>query len=81
MAAVLANESAMGLYAFSWVTDGTKHTLIWGDGMDVLFTYRSKTVGKEITVPVIRPQRFGFKPAMKLSEARRFAQAFADGDA
>lgn len=74
---VLANESALGLYVFSWTYDGMRARLMFGPGAGPMATLASPTAG-EIVRPVVDPERFGWKPGMKLPAAKRFAQAFAD---
>jgi hypothetical protein len=77
----LANESALGVYSFSWMMmDGTKLTIQWGEGMTVPMAFYGPAAMREVT----RPERFGWDGPPKgssraqLAAVKAFAQRFAD---
>jgi len=73
----LANESALGLYVFSWTFDGMRAAVMFGPGLNPPLATLASPSG-EIVRPVTDPERFGYQPGMKLAGAKRFAQAYAD---
>jgi hypothetical protein len=76
----LTNESALGIYSFSWQLDGAKLVIQWAEGMTAPLAFYGPNAMREVT----NPARFGWAgpPAgssqAQLSKVRAFAQAFAD---
>jgi hypothetical protein len=76
----LANESALGVYSFTWQMDGTKLTIQWGEGMTAPLAFYGPSTMREVT----NPGRFGWTGPPKgnsrkqLAAVRAFAQSFAD---
>jgi hypothetical protein len=57
----LSNQSAMTMYLFAWTEDGRACSVMWGPGDAApMFTYRSETAGRDITMPIVNPARFGW---------------------
>jgi hypothetical protein len=75
----LANESALGVYRFTWAYDGGRAGVLWYEGGGAPLTELNGNVRE-----VARPERFGWPatlpPAGKrqLAMVRQFAQKFAD---
>jgi hypothetical protein len=76
----LANESALGVYSFSWrAATNRKATIQWAEGMTAPMAFYG-TASREVT----RPERFGWdgppagSHAQVMAAVRAFAQAFAD---
>jgi hypothetical protein len=76
----LSNQSAMGLYLFAWTEDGRACSVMWGRGAAApMFTYRSETAGRDITVPIVNPGRFGWPlpvPAGRQTPTPKVFQGF-----
>jgi hypothetical protein len=76
----LANESAVGIYSFSWTFDGVKCTIQWGEGMTAPLAFYGPRVMREVE----NPARFGWTGPPKgsskqqLAAVKAFAQAYAD---
>jgi hypothetical protein len=74
----LANESALGVYSFTWTIDGQKAAIQWGDGMRVPMAFFGRAGMRDVA----GPERFGWTgpppPAKAKAVVRAFAQAFAD---
>jgi hypothetical protein len=77
---MLANESALGVYSFSWLVDGQKVSIQWGDGTTAPLAFFGRAGCREVE----RPERFGWTGPPKgnsrrqLAAVKAFAQAFAD---
>jgi hypothetical protein len=70
----LANESALGVYRFSWTSaDGARMEVQWGAGIGNPFMFR-----RDVAREIVRPERFGWKTPKKAADFKRFAQAVAD---
>ena len=70
----LANESAFGVYRFSWTSaDGARMEVQWGAGMWNPLMFRGDEARE-----IVRPERFGWKTPKKAADFKRFAQAVAD---
>jgi hypothetical protein len=80
MSVPLSNESAVGVYSFSWTMDGAKLVIQWGEGMTAPLAFYGPNTMREVT----NPGRFGWTGPPKgssrkqLAAVRAFAQAFAD---
>ena len=75
----LANESALGVYSFSWQVDGRKAVIQWGEGMTVPLAFLGGSMRE-----VANPARFGWTgpptgtSKRQLAAVKAFAQRFAD---
>ena len=76
----LANESALGVYSFSWQVDGRKAVIQWGEGMSVPLAFLGGSMRE-----VANPARFGWtgpptgtSHRTQLAAVKAFAQRFAD---
>jgi hypothetical protein len=76
----LANESALGVYAFSWQQDGARLVIQWAEGMTAPLAFYGPRTMREVA----SPERFGWagppqgSSRAQLAKVRAFAQAFAD---
>lgn len=81
----LANESAMGVVAFSWTSPSTgiRARLFWAAGIRPMIAWTSPGRDGEVTQEITDPGRFGFRdPAAltgrkQVAAVRALAQAYA----
>jgi len=75
----LSNESALGIYRFTWTHDGMRAGITWGAGVGPPMADLNGH-----SMPVADPGRFGWpatipaSPTRHMAMVRQFAQAYAD---
>jgi hypothetical protein len=82
MTVKLVNESALGIYVFTWQSGPAKrrNVISWFDGLEeprLEFFISGRGVMSPPT-PIRNPERFGFKLPMSLKRYKDFCQKFAD---
>lgn len=77
----LVNESALGIYRFSWkASTGIRCEVLWSAGVSApLFSFF--IIGRQRVsdpIPIRNPDRFGWNgPPRKLADFKAFAERFA----
>jgi hypothetical protein len=77
----IRNESAWGIYVFSWKSaTGARCELCWYDGLDApRFSFWISAQARMCPPIAVRsPERFGWKVPRKVADFKPFAQRFAD---
>jgi hypothetical protein len=77
----IRNESALGVYLFSWISaTGARCEVCWCEGLDApLFSYWITAQARmSPPIAVTNPQRFGWTTPRKITDFMAFAQRFAD---
>jgi hypothetical protein len=81
MPARIRNESALGVYLFTWTSaTGARCEVCWSAGLDApLFSYWITGQARmSPPIAVANPERFGWTTPQKIADFMTFAQRFAD---
>ena len=71
----ISNESALGVYRFSWTTgDGVRCEIQWGEGVPLPLAF----FGDRLPAEVRNPERFGWKKPCKAGDFKEFVRHFAE---
>ena len=71
----ISNESALGVYRFSWTTgDGVRCEIQWGEGLPLPLAF----FGDRPPAGIRNPERFGWKKPRQAGDFKEFVQRFAE---